>query len=406
MGRDSEKAAAHTVARMSGLNNRWRLWAASLLVLSAAAPAFAAEGPDAPAAPAESAPPAAPALVAEPPAAPGAAAAPAAPAVSAVSQRWSLGGTGGWDYLTLEPSRHRLFVARADRVEVVDTATGRVAATIPGTEGAHGVAIARSLGVGYVSDGRSDSITVFDLDTLVVRQTVKLAGRNPDAIVYEPVRRRVLVFDGGSHDAVVLDAATLQVLATLPLPDKPEFALADGDGAVYVNIESDTGQLLRIGGETPAVEASWTLDGCENPTGLALDRSHRRLFSTCSNGVMAVTDGRDGRALARVPIGAHPDAAAFDEASGAVFSSNGEGTVTVVRRTEADGYEAAASLRTEPGARTMALDAAAGRIFLVTADFDPPPAAPDGATAAPARPQAVAGTARVLVVPLRLLPSR
>lgn len=320
------------------------------------------------------------------------AAAAAGPA-AAVSERWPLGGTGGWDYLSLDPSRHRLFVARSDRVEVVDTATGRVAATISGTEGAHGVAIARNLGLGFISDGRSDSITVFDLDTLAVRRTVKVPGRNPDAIVYEAMRRRVLAFNGGSHDVTVFDAASMQVLATLALPDKPEFAVADGAGGVYVNIESDQGALVRIDGEQPAAGPAWPLEGCENPTGLAIDRARRRLFSTCGNGEMLVSDGRDGRALARVPIGRHPDAAAYDEASGAAFSSNGEGTVTVIRRTAADGYEVAATLRTERGARTMALDAAGGRLFLVTSDFDEPA-------------QPVAGTARVLVVPLRLLPSR
>jgi DNA-binding beta-propeller fold protein YncE len=322
-------------------------------------------------------------------------------AAGAMAQRaaidhWTLGGSGGWDYLAVDPARQRLFVSRSDRVEVVETALGRIVATIAGTDGVHGVALAEALKRGYTSNGRSDSITVFDLDSLAVLATVPVTGHNPDAILFEPKRQRLFTFNGRSHDATVFDAQSMQVLATLPLPDKPEFAAADGDGSVYVNIESSTGQLVKIGGEAPRVEATWSLDGCEQPTGLAIDRARRRLFSTCHNGIMVITDARDGRAVARAPIGAGPDAAAFDDATATAFSSNGEGSVSVVRETAPGRFETVATLPTERGARTMALDPAAARIFLVTAQFKPAEGA--GREGPPARRVPIDGTAVVLVV--------
>ncbi len=317
----------------------------------------------------------------------------------AVTERWPLGGTGGWDYLSFDPIRQRLFVARSDRVEVVDTATGHLAATIAGTEGAHGVAIAEDLKRGYTSNGRSDSVTVFDLDSLAVERTVAVPGHNPDAILYEPRFGRLLTFNGRSKDATVFDARAMTVLASLPMPDKPEFAVTDGDGRVWVNIESDPGQLVLVDSGRMAVQGTWTLEGCDSPTGLALDRARGRLFSTCANGVLVVTDAQSGRQLGRTAIGAGPDAAAFDPLAGIVFSSNGEGTVSVVGEDAAGGYVTLATLATQPGARTLALDAAAHRLFLLSSEFTAP--APASADQPRPRARPVAGTAAVLVMQRR-----
>jgi len=313
----------------------------------------------------------------------------------AVVDRWSLGAAGGWDYLTFDSARHRLFVARSDRVEVIDVRSGRVAATIPGTDGVHGVAIAEDLKRGFTSNGRSDSITVFDLDSLSVLQTVAVPGHNPDAILYEPRYRRLFTFNGRSKDATVFDADTLKVLASLPMPDKPEFAVTDGRGGVYVNIESEQGQLLSIDARRPSVRATWPMPGCESPTGLAIDSARQRLFSTCANRTLAVTDAASGRQIARVGIGLGPDAAIYDEASNTVFSANGEGTLSAIREAS-PGVYVAAQAATQRGARTLALDPDSRRIYLVTSDFTTPgPATADNPHP---RPQPVAGTAVVLVV--------
>lgn len=291
-----------------------------------------------------------------------------------VVQRWKLGGAGGWDYLALDSSGRRLFVTHGTRVEVVDTASGAVVGTVPDTAGVHGVALAEDLKRGYTSNGKADSVTVFDLDTLKVIQETKIPAHNPDAILYEPAGKHIFTFNGRSKDFTVLDASTLAVLATVAVPDKPEFAVDDGAGSIYVNIESDPGQMIVIDSRALKVKAKWPLPGCASPSGLAMDRTHHRLFSVCDGNVMAVTDANSGAQVARVPIGEGPDAVAYDGKRGLIFSSNGEGSLTVVRQRSADRYEVASTVPTQRGARTMALDPASGKVYLVTADFGPTPA--------------------------------
>jgi YVTN family beta-propeller protein len=299
----------------------------------------------------------------------------AAPPPYAVVEHWKLGGVGGWDYLTFDEPRARLFVTRGDHVEVVDTKTGGVIGRIPKTAGVHGVALAPELKRGYTSNGRANTVTEFDYDTLAVLREVPVSGVNPDAILYEPTTRRVFTFNGRSNNATVLDAASLTVIATLPVPDKPEFAATDGHGRVFVNIESEAGQLLAIDAAKPAVVATWPLPGCASPSGLAFDASRNRLYSVCDANAMVVTVATSGRQVARVAIGEGPDAAAVDPARGLVFSSNGEGTLTVVRADSPDKYTVAGTVLTQRGARTMALDPVSGRVYLVTAEFGPAPAA-------------------------------
>lgn len=291
-----------------------------------------------------------------------------------VLERWQIGGSGGWDYLTLD-ALHRLFLSRGTQVDVIDTQTGKVLGTIPNTQGVHGIALAPDLHRGFVSNGRADSVTVFDLDTLKTLQEVKVPAHNPDCILYEPVGKHVFTFNGRSKDVTVLDASTLAVVATIPVPDKPEFAQDDHAGHIFVNIESDPGQMVVIDSRRLAVESTWPLPGCNSPTGLAIDRAHHRLFSVCDANVMAVTNGASGAQVAQVPIGRGPDAAAYDEKRGLVFSSNGEGTLTVVRQESADHYSVLDTVKTQAGARTMALDPVTGRVYLVTAEFGPAPAA-------------------------------
>ncbi len=290
-----------------------------------------------------------------------------------VDTRWKLAGEGGWDYVTAEPGRGRLYLTRGDRVEVLNTISGRVFHTIGGTAGVHAVVLAQELGRGYTTNGRSNSITMFDLASLAIVREAKIPGETPDAMVYEPTQRRLYAFNARSHDAIVLDAATLAVIATLPMPGKPEFAAVDGRGHVYVNIETEEGQLLRIDTAGPTIGATWPMAGCTTPTGLALDRERRRAFSTCANRVLAVTDLDDGHAVARVPIGEHPDAVEYDAGRRLVLSSNGAGTLSVLSQVSADDYRPVAEVPTQLGARTMALDADSGRAYLVTADFGPVP---------------------------------
>ena len=308
-------------------------------------------------------------------AAPGAImASPAAPEWS-VEQQWSVGGAGGWDYLTLDPSGRRLFVSRATRVDVVSTESGKVIGTIPDTSGVHGIALATNLKRGFTSNGKADSVTVFDLDTLKTIKEVKVNGHNPDAILYEPKGKHIFTFNGKSNDVTEIDAETLQIAATLPVADKPEFAADDGAGQIYANIESDPGQMVVIDSRTLSVKATWPLPGCSSPSGLAIDRLHHRLFSVCDGKVMVVTDAGTGKQVARVTVGEGPDAAAYDAKRGLVFSSNGEGTLTVVHQDTPDKYQVIDAPATQRGARTMALDSISGKVYLVTANFGPAPAA-------------------------------
>jgi YVTN family beta-propeller protein len=225
---------------------------------------------------------------------------------------------------------------------------------------------------------------------------MKVPGQNPDSILYESKGKHVFTFDGRSKDVTVLDATTLAVVTTIPVPDKPEFSADDHAGHIFVNIESVPGQMVEIDARKLTVMATWPLPGCNSPSGLAIDRPHHRLFSVCDGSVMAITNSETGAQVAQVPIGRGPDAAAYDEKRGLVFSSNGEGTLTVVKQESPDHYSVLGTVKTQAGARTMALDSATGRVYLVTAEFGPAPAA---TTEQPRpRPTVVPDSFTVLVV--------
>ena len=286
-----------------------------------------------------------------------------------------IGGKGGWDYLSLNAAGTRLFISRGDHVDVYDTAARKVIGTVPDTKGVHGVALIESRDLGFTSNGKGNSITVFELSTLKVLKEVPVSGENPDAILYEPITDALYTFNGKTSNVTVLDAKTYAVRATLPVPGKPEFVASDAGGRIYVNIETEPGQMVVIDAKTAAVKATWPLPGCNAPTGLALDQAHRRLFSVCDDGVMAVTDALTGKQVAKVRIGEGPDAVAYDAALGLVFSSNGgDGTLSIVHQDAPDRYSAVATLGTAKGARTLALDPKTHRVYLVTSDFGPAPA--------------------------------
>jgi YVTN family beta-propeller protein len=315
----------------------------------------------------------------------------AAPAYKIV-QKISLGGDGGWDYLELDGTG-RLFIARATRVMVVDLASGKLAAEIPDTPGVHGVAFALDLGKGFTSNGRENTVSVFDFKTLQVLSKIK-TGENPDAILYDPASRRVFTFNGRSADTTAIDAEKGTVAGTVALGGKPEFAVSDGKGHVFVNIE-DKSEIVALDPQKLEVLSRWPLKPCEEPSGLALDEQTGRLFSVCRNKLMAVVDSKTGQVLATPPIGGGVDGAAYDPESHLAFSSDGEGTLTVVGESAPGKFEAVQTLPTEPGARTLALDPKTHRIYTVTAQFGPRPT--PTAENPRGRPPVLPGTFELLV---------
>lgn len=291
-----------------------------------------------------------------------------------VTARWPIGGEGGWDYLTLDQAAHRLYVTRSDHVAVVDTRSGKQVGEVTPTNGVHGVALAPNMQRGFASNGRGDSVTVFDLKTLATLTTIPIEGHNPDSIVFDAPSGQVFTFNGHSQDATVIDARTSKVVATIKLSGKPEFAVSDDNGHIYVNIE-DRSELTEIDTHANKAVATWPLTDCEEPSGLAFDRAHQRLFSVCQNGHMAVTDAKSGRHVATIAIGKGPDAAAFDPRTQEVFSSNGsDGTLTIIHEDSPDQYRVTQTVTTQKSARTMALDQATHRVYLAAAEFGPAPA--------------------------------
>ena len=304
-----------------------------------------------------------------------------------------LGGEGGWDYLTFDPDSGRLFISRATHVIVLDAASGKVVGDIPDTAGVHGIALAPELGRGFTSNGRADTVTIFDLKTLATIGQVK-TGQNPDAIVYDPASKRVFAMNGRSGDATAIDATTGTVAGTVPLGGKPEFAVADGHGRIYVNIE-DKSELVALDSHKLAVVARWPLTPCEEPTGLAIDLKRRRLFAGCGNRLMAVVDAEKGKVIATLPIGSGVDATAFDPRLQYAYASNGEGTLTVVHEDSPGKFTVVENVTTQRGARTMALDPGTHQVYLVTADFAP---APQPASGQPVRPAILPNTFVLLVM--------
>jgi DNA-binding beta-propeller fold protein YncE len=290
-----------------------------------------------------------------------------------VVKKWKLGGDGGWDYLIADSAGHRLFIARATRVIVVDTKSGMQVGEIPDTPGVHGIALDYELGRGFTSNGREDTVSVFNLKSLAVEKKIKV-GNGPDAILYDPFSKRVFTFNGKSSEksATAIDAAKGEVVGKIDLGGKPEFAVTDEKGTVFVNIE-DTAELVAFDPQKLAVKSRWNLTGCEEPTGLSIDRKHRLLFTGCGgNKKMVILDANTGTILASPPIGDGCDATAFDPGRGLAFASAGDGTITVIKEEiKKDGgnrFSVAQTVTTQKSARTMTVDTKTHQLFTVGAN--------------------------------------
>jgi YVTN family beta-propeller protein len=284
-----------------------------------------------------------------------------------VAKTVKLKGDTGWDYLTVDAEMKRLYITRGTRVSVINLDSGVEEGEIPNTQGVHGVALANDLGKGFTSNGVSNNLTVFDLKTLQILGTVP-AGKKPDAIVYQPTSKRVIAFNGQSNSATVVDATNGKVVATIELGGKPEFAAADPSGKVFVNLE-DKNAIAAIDPVKGVKLSEWSISPCEEPTGLSIDSEHHRLFSGCHNQRMMVVDSESGKVVATLPIGKGVDATAFDPSTQLAFSSNGEGTLTVIKENSPDSFTVVGNIPTQKSARTMALDPKTHRIYCVAAQF-------------------------------------
>ena len=324
-------------------------------------------------------------------------AAPAPAPAYHLARKIALPGEGRWDYITVDSAAQRLYVSRSTHVNVVDLKTGTVVGDIPDTAGVHGIAIDPKSGHGFTSNGRSNTVTIFDLKTLAKVAEVAV-GTGPDCIIFDPATKRVFTFNGRSNDATAIDGATGKVIGTVVLPGRPEYAVADGKGMIYNNIE-DKSEVAAIDAKTLKVENVWPIAPGDGPSGIAMDIKARRVFSVCGNQKMTVLDADTGKLVATLAVGNGPDASAFDPALGIAFSPNGEdGTLNVVRESGPNQFHVLATVLTQAGARTMALDPKTHHVYLMTATMQPAPpadpAAPTGGT--PPRRGVVPGSYVVL----------
>jgi DNA-binding beta-propeller fold protein YncE len=304
-----------------------------------------------------------------------------------------IGGDGGWDYLSVDSAARRLYVSHATRVIVIDMDKNMVVGEIAPANGVHGIALAPDLGVGFVSNGRDNTASIVDLKTLQIKSTVK-TGQNPDCILYEPGHKEVYTFNGRSNDATVFDAVSGEVRATIKLPGKPEFAQVDVKaGRIYNNIE-DTNEIVAINTATHAVVGKWLIKPAEGASGLALDLAHHRLYAVTDT-LMAVVDSTSGKLLSTFPIGAGPDAAAYDPSTGLIFASNSDSTMTIAKSDASGKLTLVQTLATPARSRTMTLDPKTHRVYIAAAEYGAP--GPPGANGQPGRPAIVAGSFRVIV---------
>ncbi|HEV2200181.1 MAG TPA: YncE family protein [Bryobacteraceae bacterium] len=292
----------------------------------------------------------------------------AAPTYKVVS-KIKVGGATRWDYVYVDSANHRLYASHMSQVEVIDTATDKLVGTIMGTNGVHGIAIAGDMGRGFISDGGDNDVTVFDLKTLAVISKVK-TGQNPDAIIYEPVSRKVFTFNGKSSDSTAIDAKTGNVVAaSIPMGGKPEFAQVDGKGHIYVNNE-DKNEVTEVDAKNNLVAKRYSIAPCDSPSGLAIDPKGR-LYSVCENKLMIVSDPAAGKVLASLPIGGGADGVAFDD--GYAFSANGaDGNITMVGETAPGKFEVVGTIPTQRSARTIGSDMKSHKLYLPAAESGPP----------------------------------
>jgi DNA-binding beta-propeller fold protein YncE len=289
-----------------------------------------------------------------------------------ITHTYTLGGDGGWDYIVPDPPNHRLFIGRQNRVMVVDENTGALLGEVTGIQGAHGTAIAGATGHGFATSGNDQSVVMFDLKTFKELGRIH-AAEDADAIIFDAASNRVFTFNGDAHSSTVIDPRAGTLVTNIPLGGKPEYGASAGDGRVYANL-TDTGEVVEIDAKTATVARRWPTAPCKNPVSMAIDTAHHRLFSGCRSGVLAVSDYQAGKIVATAPIGAGVDGTAYDAASGDVFASNADGTLTVIHQDAADTYHVVENLRTPQFSRNMGLDPATHRVFVVSAKFGPAPA--------------------------------
>jgi DNA-binding beta-propeller fold protein YncE len=288
-------------------------------------------------------------------------------------KRVQLGGSGGWDYLEVDPSTHRLFISRGTHVIVVDPEQGKMVGDIPDTQGVHGIALADEFNKGFTTNGRSADSTIFDLSSLKALGNAK-TDKDSDAVIYDPFSKRVFAFNGDANTATAIDAGSGTSVNTFPVGGGPEFAASDGKGSIFVNLE-DKSSLVKFDAKTLKIENTWPLAPCESPSGLAIDAKHEILVVGCHNKMMAFVDGNSGKVLRTVPIGQGVDANRFDPVTGYAFASCGDGTLTIAHEDSPTSFSPVETIQTQRGARTMALDYTTHTVYLVTADFGPVPAA-------------------------------
>ncbi len=304
------------------------------------------------------------------------------------------GGDGGWDYLTMDSDSRRLYISRGTHFQVLNIDSGKLEGDLKGLQGVHGIALDKANNKGFISDGRDNSVVVIDLKSL--KQAAKVrAGTNPDAIIFDPYTKRVFAFNGRSNNATVIEAKDNSVAGTVPLDGRPEFAVSDGKGRVFVNLE-DKSEIEQIDPKTLKVVNQWPLAPCESPSGLAMDVSNGRLFAGCDNEVMAIADANSGKVIATEKVGKGVDASAYDNGVHQAYTSNGQdGTITVVKENGPSDFAVAETVPTKRSARTMAIDEKTHNLITVGADLEQAPAQVEGQPRQ--RPKMVPGSFVVLV---------
>jgi DNA-binding beta-propeller fold protein YncE len=307
-----------------------------------------------------------------------------------VTHTYALGGEGSWDYVVPDPPNHRLFIARQNRVMVVDEDSGTLLGEVTGIQGAHGTAVAQSTGHGFATSGNDQSVVMFDLKTFKVLGRIP-AAEDADAIVYDSASNRVFTLNGDAHSSTVIDPRAGTLITNIPLGGKPEYGASAGDGKVYANL-TDTSEVVEIDAKTATVARRWPTAPCKQPVSMAIDTGHHRLFSGCRSGVMAVSDYQAGKMVTTLPIGTGVDGAGYDAASGKAFASNANGTLTVIHQDSPDQYHVIENVETPVGARNMGLDPTNHRVFVVSAKFGALP------TGARGRPPVLPGSFTLMVI--------
>jgi DNA-binding beta-propeller fold protein YncE len=306
-----------------------------------------------------------------------------------ITHTYTLGGEGRWDYVVPDPPNHRVFIARQNRLMVVDENTGKLLGEVTGIDGAHGTALAPATGHGFATSGNDQSVVMFDLKTYAVLGRIP-AAEDADAILYDSVSNRVFTLNGDAHSSTVIDPAAGKGITNIPLGGKPEYGASAGDGKVYANL-TDIGEVVEIDAKAATVSRRWSTAPCERPVSMAIDTAHHRLFSGCRSGVMAVSDYQAGKVIATLPIGQGVDGAGYDPASGNAFASCVDGTLTVIHQDSPDKYHVAQTLKTQEGSRNMGLDPTNHHIYIVGAKFGPTPSGRG-------RPPVLPGTFSLMVV--------